>query len=809
VALRYIRRSVVLADREGSPARASDVRASLATTLAEMGRGRQALAVLEEAEQIAGGAPGPRVAMRKGAVLRALGKNQQALSALGAAITELQAAGDDLWEARALSNRAIVYLDLGSPRQADRDLSRAQVLYGRTEQRLEAAIAVHNRGWAAFRFGQLPEALGRLAEAEGLYAAAGAPQPNLAIDQCAVLLAAGLSGEAYQRIGECLESFSRSESRTSVHADALLMAARAASAAQLPTKAIGHAAQAERIFSRHGNVRACDLARLEGLRARWAAGGSAAALQRAAGELADELSAAGAPEDADARLLAGRLALAAGHREQALDQLALAAATRSRGPALVRTTGWIARLIAQETAGSPRGVLSAARSGLRALDEHCLTLGGTELRAHATGHGTELVAGALRQVAGSDARRLLAWSERWRAVTVDVPPARPPDTAEALAELGELREVARELASGTQGPRVEALVRRQRHLEAAVVARARAVRPDSGTVGDRFDLDRLLTTLAGRQLVSLVEVDGTLLALLAYGRKVRRFVVGPADVAAREVGYARFALRAAVLGRGGPPARARLEACAALAQGALLGPVVDALVDAPLVLVPPTRFQATPWAMLPALASRPFAVAPSARAWVRAAAVRPPPERRVVLVRGPGLASVGAEVEVLAGLHLGATVLGGGTAGVQATLAALDGAWLGHLAAHGTFRADNPMFSALHLDDGPLTIHDLEGLERPPHRLVLSACDAGLGATVGADELLGLVSALLSLGSAGVLASVLPIGDTPVVEMSLAVHGRLFAGDDLSEAALVARAAAAGDPVAAATAAAFLAFGGA
>ena len=47
-------------------------------------------------------------------------------------------------------------------------------------------------------------------------------------------------------------------------------------------------------------------------------------------------------------------------------------------------------------------------------------------------------------------------------------------------------------------------------------------------------------------------------------------------------------------------------------------------------------------------------------------------------------------------------------------LGALDGAPLAHIAAHGTFRADSPLFSSLRMDDGPLTVHDFERLGRAP-----------------------------------------------------------------------------------------------
>ena len=110
-----------------------------------------------------------------------------------------------------------------------------------------------------------------------------------------------------------------------------------------------------------------------------------------------------------------------------------------------------------------------------------------------------------------------------------------------------------------------------------------------------------------------------------------------------------------------------------------------------------------------------------------------------------------------------------GAATAEATLAALDGAWTAHVAAHGVFRADNPLFSSLRLDDGPLTVYDLGRLRRAPLRLVLSSCESGVAAPVGADELLGMVSALVPLGTASLLASVVPVNDAA----DRPAHGRV------------------------------------
>ena len=139
----------------------------------------------------------------------------------------------------------------------------------------------------------------------------------------------------------------------------------------------------------------------------------------------------------------------------------------------------------------------------------------------------------------------------------------------------------------------------------------------------------------------------------------------------------------------------------------------------------------------------------------------------------------------------------------------LDGAALAHIAAHGTFRADSPLFSSLRMADGPLIVHDFERLDRSPYRIILSSCDTARLASVGADELLGLVTALLPLGTAGVVASSAPVNDAAVVPLMLALHKGLSAGLSLAEALRDARAALPGDAMHQATGWAFSAFGAA
>jgi CHAT domain-containing protein len=165
-------------------------------------------------------------------------------------------------------------------------------------------------------------------------------------------------------------------------------------------------------------------------------------------------------------------------------------------------------------------------------------------------------------------------------------------------------------------------------------------------------------------------------------------------------------------------------------------------------------------------------------------------------------------VQALASRHPQATVLAPDEATVAAVAAALETSQLAHIASHGTFRADNPLFSALELADGPLTVYDLERLRAAPRDMVLSACDGGVTAVRPGDELMGLSSALLALGTSALIASVMPVPDEATHRLMLALHERLAAGDEPACALATARAAALGDKDADyATAAGFVCFG--
>jgi CHAT domain-containing protein len=101
--------------------------------------------------------------------------------------------------------------------------------------------------------------------------------------------------------------------------------------------------------------------------------------------------------------------------------------------------------------------------------------------------------------------------------------------------------------------------------------------------------------------------------------------------------------------------------------------------------------------------------------------------------------------------------------GVQATLEVLEQrgplSRSIHIATHGYFRQDNPLFSSVRLGDCYLNVYDLYNLELPVDLLTLSGCGTGLNAVTAGDELLGLARGLLYAGAQSLLLTLWDVDD--------------------------------------------------
>ncbi|HEX3309316.1 MAG TPA: tetratricopeptide repeat protein, partial [Streptosporangiaceae bacterium] len=677
------------------------MQATLGLALAWTGRSQQGLAILDQAVQSSRGDMAGRVLMRRASVLRELGRFHDALQDLNRALPYFRRAGDTVWEARSLTHRAEVFLGLGLPGRAAADYARAEEMYATSGQEFEYAKARHNSGCVALIRGDLPQALTNLDEARNRYDALGETNPDLAGDRCLALLAAGLAAEAAEETDSALSRLPPGGGIAYKKGELLFAAATAALAAGHLAEARQRAGQAGRLFRTQGRPHWEARTALVLAEARYAGGGHSLALLRYTEQVAARLESARAGEAMQAHLLAGRIALTRRSVTQADPHLERAARSRRRGPPLPRSVAWLARALQADAQGNARATVAACARGLDALEEHQMRLGATELRAYGTAHGAELATLAQRDaLRRGDVRRLLFWSERWRATALTARSTPLRDDKELAAELQALRSVSRLLGDTEMAAaRRNALERERRRLEAAVQARTRRL-PGRHEPGEgQFNLDELFDELGPATLIELVTVDSVLHVVVAADRRVRLHTVG--SLPEREVQLNRFVLRRLAHGRRQPGDEIALKYRGAALEAALLGDAVAGLGDGPVVVIPPARFRAVPWTLMPSLRDRVVTVAPSASAWLRARRMRSPSPRRVALVTGPGLATKGAEIEPLVSRYPGAMLLGHGNATAGQVLTALDGAWLAHIAAHGTFRADNPMFSSILLDDGP------------------------------------------------------------------------------------------------------------
>ena len=808
-AIEEFRRARRFARRAGDLDRESDVTASLGMALVLAGQPQRGLSVLNDAvRRSRRGVPAGRILIRRVGAFWVLGRNADALRDAQAAVGLLSGAGDLVWEARAVVWRAAVYLAMGDGERADRDYARAEGLYAECGQQAEYATARQERGVAAHARGDLPAALAHLDHAQSQFDELGIFVADLFVYKCTVLLAAGLARDALGEVNGAVARIELEHGSATRRADLLYSSALAAVATTDWGQAQDRSAEALRLFRRQQRPWWAARAELTLLLCRFGENSApATTLLPAARRVTARLDTIDYARAIDAHLLTGRIALAAGRRDEAARHLRTAANGRHRGQLRTRGVGWLAQATWAEAEQRWRGMLGACDRGLALLDLHLQTLGATELRTLATVNGAELADMALRHaVRRADPRLFLEWSERWRGTVLRVTPVRPSADSELVADLAALRNVAARVDSSRDSrAAAPALERERRRLE--TVVRQRVLRtPATGAArAESFRTADLLGELGDSDLIELTDVDGQLHAVVVSGGRLYLVHVGPTQAAVHALAHTLFALRREGTGRG--THRLDLAEIGRRLEVNLLGESVRLLRGGPLVVVPTGKLHAVPWGLLPSLRERATAVTPSASAWLRARRAPRPEDDQVVLVGGPRLVTGDAEVRHLVTRYPDAVVLADGDATADRVMAAMDGAWLVHMAAHGTFRGDSPLFSAIELADGPLTVYDLERLKRAPYRVVLSSCSSAVSVAVGADELLGLVSALISLGSAGVVASVVPVNDPATVPLMTALHDHLRAGSDLASALTLARHAVSDDPVAQATACSFIALG--
>jgi CHAT domain-containing protein/tetratricopeptide (TPR) repeat protein len=101
-----------------------------------------------------------------------------------------------------------------------------------------------------------------------------------------------------------------------------------------------------------------------------------------------------------------------------------------------------------------------------------------------------------------------------------------------------------------------------------------------------------------------------------------------------------------------------------------------------------------------------------------------------------------------------------------------------HIATHGTYRQDNPMFSGIRLGDGYLNLYDLYQMRLSARHVTLSGCATGMNFVAAGDELLGLQRGLFCAGASSLLLSLWDVHDSSTAELMQSFYkGYMQTGD--------------------------------
>lgn len=223
----------------------------------------------------------------------------------------------------------------------------------------------------------------------------------------------------------------------------------------------------------------------------------------------------------------------------------------------------------------------------------------------------------------------------------------------------------------------------------------------------------------------------------------------------------------------------------ALLYDLLLRPLEPRLGERRLVIVPHRALHYVPFHALYdgsgyVIERREVVYAPSAGV-LRQCLAQPEPEWQRALLMGvpdADIPRVREEIAALAPLFSQSVTL----LETQATRTALKSQVstvdVVHMACHGQFRPDNPLFSALRLADGWLTVRDAYDLDLQQCGLVvLSACETGVSALAPGDDLIGLARGFFSAGAPALIVSLWTVDDEATARLMSHFYARLRTGD--------------------------------
>jgi CHAT domain/Tetratricopeptide repeat len=111
-----------------------------------------------------------------------------------------------------------------------------------------------------------------------------------------------------------------------------------------------------------------------------------------------------------------------------------------------------------------------------------------------------------------------------------------------------------------------------------------------------------------------------------------------------------------------------------------------------------------------------------------------------------------------------------------------DEAALWHYSGHAVMRNDNPFYSYLSLEDGPIFAADFRLMNCNVNLVTLAACRSGEEVAMPGEESTGLVRSLLEMGAKNIIASHWPVSDDTTAFWMKAFYDKYFNGDTILDA---------------------------
>ncbi len=725
-------------------------------------------------------------------VMQTCGRFREALDLYSDVIPRLHEEGARDWMASAYCNRGILHALCGRLTEAESDLVAARTVYIRMGRSLDAAVVLWNLGCLARDKGDVVSALERFDAADPICTKHGEATGTRLMDRAALLLSVGVHNEARVLAQGARDEFDRMGQVAELVESEILLA-QISMAERDHHDAIKHARIARTLAHRqHRHTWALRAKHLE-LLASGSSPQQARGAVRQAERVANDLEAAHWIEAAtEARLAAAQLALARGMTARAIRIMSGVRSKlgpRSAPTLLVRK--WHVEALIREQRGDAAGAARAVRTGLGALARHRASLGASDLQAHVPVLGEDLAQLGMRlAIKTGKAHIVLREVERWRGQELRSRPVRPPRDPELSVAVEKLRRASADLQQVAIG---DVMADRLRSVVATCereVLRLSRRTPAAGWGPASLppSAGELRSALADRVLVEFMAIDRHLMAVVLPGehgpsRSPSFHRLGPLSEAAEVLEFLQFALLRMATGRGSDAAlrsamSGAVEASTRL-DALLLLPLRKYLGDAPLVIAPTEALHAVPWSVLPLTARVPIHVVRSGTAWLAATEHdrRSPKSDFSAFISGPGVCPAPRPDVVN-----DSAWVSGPAATVARALQMMGDSDVTHIAAHGSFREENPLLSSLRLSNGDLTVYDVESLAEPPRRVVLASCHSASSKVLPGNQLLGFTHALLTQGSAGVVATTLPTPDVETERLMSALHENLDGQSSMADA---------------------------